>query len=61
MENNKKHVLNFEDLKCIIIGKYTISFMPKNMNNELLTTRIEYKDEIINIINKKDILIVDNN
>lgn len=54
IDNEKKsHVLDWDEIKYILIGKYTISFIPNN-NKEFITTRIDYKDKIISILKKYD-------
>ena len=58
--NEQKYKLKFDEIKGIIMGNYTLSFIPKDMKKQFITTRIEYKDEIIKALKKynKDKLII---
>ena len=58
--NEQEYKLNFNEVKGIIIGNYTISFIPKDMKKKFITIRIEYKDEILKTLEKykKDNLII---
>lgn len=49
---NKKYELNLDEIKKVVIGNYTITFVPNDINKEFITTRIEYKDEIIDTLKK---------
>lgn len=58
--DNTDYKIFFNEIKGVIIGKYTITFIPNDLSKQFITTRIEYKDEIISIFKKlkKDNLIV---
>ena len=58
--NEQKYKLKFDEIKGIIMGNYTLSFIPKDIKKQFITTRIEYKDEIIKALKKynKDKLII---
>lgn len=51
--------LNFKDIRWIILNKYSITFLPKNKGATLIAIEIKYRDQIINNIKDKS-LIVDN-
>jgi len=54
IDNAKKNIsLNWDEIKYILIGSYTISFIPNN-NKEFITTRIDYKDKITAALKKYD-------
>ncbi len=44
--------LLWDDVNYIIIGKFTVSFIPKEETNRIITTRIEYKDKILKMLKK---------
>ena len=49
--SDKKYKLNFDEIKKVLIGQHTVTFVPTN-NKEFITTRIEYKDEIVKTLKK---------
>ena len=52
IENNKKYQLKFDEIRKILIGNYTITFVPNDVSKSFITTRIEYKNEIIGALKK---------
>lgn len=61
VENDQKQVqLNWDDIQFIIVGKYTINFIPKDKNQQFITTRTAFKDDVFKAIkkfNKEDLII----
>lgn len=49
---DSKFEIEADELKAIIIGKYTITFIPNDSNKNFITTRIEYKDKIVKALKK---------
>ena len=49
---DKKYELKFDEIKKILIGNYTITFIPNDIGKNFITTRIEYKKEIIETLKK---------
>ena len=47
-----KYDIGWKDIKYILINKYSISFIPRDKNNILLSISTEYKDKVIDAINK---------
>ena len=62
-DNNKSFRVEFDDLKYVVINKYSICFIPKNKLSALISINVEYKKDVIDALSKykKDYLIVDNN
>ena len=62
-DNNKSFRVDFDDLKYVVINKYSICFIPKNKLSALISVNIEHKKDVIDAFlkYKKDYLIVDNN
>ena len=60
--NGKSLQLNFDEIKFILLGKYTINFIPNDITKPFITTNIIYKEEVINTLRKykKDNLIIYN-
>ncbi len=56
--------LNLEDLKSILITKYCIAFLPKNLTkSNIIIIPIDYKSECFNLLEKhniKDLVFVQN-
>ena len=50
--SNMKYDIGWKDIKYILINKYSISFIPRDKNNILLSISTEYKDKVIDAINK---------
>lgn len=49
---DSKFEIEADVLKAIIIGKYTITFIPNDSSKHFITTRIEYKDKIVKALKK---------
>lgn len=60
--SGKELKLNWDEIKYIIFGKNTISFIPNNISKPFITTNIMYKEEIIKTLKeyKKEELIIYN-
>ena len=56
---DKKFNLKFDEIKKILIGNYTITFIPNDITKNFITTRIEFKEDITKALKKykKDNLI----
>ena len=59
---NEKYDVNWEDIKYIIINKYSICFMHKTIKNVLIAISTDYVEDVMKVIKKyeKNDLIVDN-
>jgi len=44
--------INFEDVACILINKYSICFVPKTTKNAMISITSNYKDQIIKLLKK---------
>ena len=55
--NNTKVKMELKDINKVLEGKYTITFIPKELSIPFITTRIEYKEEINKVINQNNIYI----
>lgn len=49
---NTKYDIKWEDIKYILINKYSINFIPKDKNNILLSISTEYQDKVLEAIKK---------
>lgn len=60
--SNKKLKLDWDEIKSIIFGKYTISFISNDISKPFITTNIIYKEEVIKTLKKykKEDLIIYN-
>ena len=56
---DEQYRLNFNDICWIILNKYSITFLPKTEGSTLIAVEIKYKNQIIDNIKEKH-LIVDN-
>ena len=56
---NENSRLEMSEIQYIIINKYSICFLPRNMGSTLIAVEIDYKDSILNAIDNKGI-VVDN-
>ena len=55
-------IINYDNIKYILISKYTISILPNNNSMLLISIPIEYKNEVIEALQKSgnNDLIIDN-
>ena len=62
IDDDKNIRIKWEDIKHIIINKYTITIIPKTILNGFTSIDVKYKDEVINTLKKydKEKLLVDN-
>ena len=61
-DDNKSFKVKFKDIKCVIMNKYSICFIPNSLNNAIISMTIEYKNDIINVLKKykREELIINN-
>ena len=50
--SSAKYNIKWEELKYILFNKYSINFIPKDKNNILLSISTEYKEQVLEAINK---------
>lgn len=56
---NERTRLEMSEIQYIIINKYSICFLPREINSTMIAINIRYKDSVMNAISNKEI-IVDN-
>lgn len=58
----KSYKLKWENIKYILINKYSISFIPENASMVVISTDLEYKDQVFKALKEvnKENLVVDN-
>ena len=56
---NEKTRLEMSEIQNILINKYSICLLPKNINSKMIAVDVKYKDSILKAIDNKS-LIIDN-
>ncbi len=55
--------INWEDIECILVNKYSICFIPKNGSSNIIGVSIKYRHKIVETIkkyNKSKLLVINN-
>ena len=53
--------LNFKDMQWILLNKHSITFIPKNEGATLIAVEIKYKNQVIDNIKEKQIIVDNSN
>ncbi len=62
-DEKKSIMVKWDDIACVVINKYSISFIPKTIFGFVISVSINNKDDIVKAIKKanRDSLLIDNN
>lgn len=55
--DSEKTRLLISEIQYILINNYSISFLPQNINSKMIAVNVAHKNEILNSINEKNIII----
>ena len=55
--DSEKTRLLISEIQYILINNYSIAFLPQNINSKMIAVNVAYKNEILNSINEKNIII----
>lgn len=55
--DGEKTRLLMSEIQYILINNYSISFLPQNINSKMIAVNVAHKNEILNSINEKNIII----
>lgn len=55
--DGEKTRLLMSEIQYILINNYSIAFLPQNISSKMIAVDVAHKNEIINSINEKDIII----
>lgn len=55
--DGEKSRLLMSEIRYVLINNYSIAFLPQNVNSKMIAIDVAHKNEIINSINEKDIII----
>lgn len=55
--DSEKTRLLMSEIQYILINNYSIAFLPQNINSKMIAVDVAHKNEIINSINEKNIII----
>lgn len=55
--DSEKTRLLMSEIQYILINNYSISFLPQNINSKMIAVNVAHKNEILNSINEKNIII----
>lgn len=55
--DSEKTRLLISEIQYILINNYSISFLPQNINSKMIAVDVAHKNEILNSINEKNIII----
>lgn len=55
--DGEKTRLLISEIQYILINNYSISFLPQNINSKMIAVNVAHKNEILNSINEKNIII----
>ncbi|WP_405320664.1 hypothetical protein [Methanobrevibacter thaueri] len=53
--------LNFKDMQWILLNKHSLTFIPKNEGTTLIAVEIKYKNQVIDNIKEKQIIVDNSN
>ena len=60
---NSVYKINWEDMECILVNKYSICFIPKTGSSGIISVPIEYRHKVVETIkkyNKQKLLVINN-
>lgn len=55
--DSEKTRLLMSEIQYILINNYSIAFLPQNINSKMIAVNVTHKNEILNSINEKNIII----
>lgn len=55
--DGEKTRLLMSEIQYILINNYSIAFLPQNINSKMIAVNVAHKNEILNSINEKNIII----
>jgi len=55
--DSEKTRLLISEIQYILINNYSIAFLPQNINSKMIAVNVAHKNEILNSINEKNIII----
>lgn len=55
--DGEKTRLLISEIQYILINNYSIAFLPQNINSKMIAVNVAHKNEILNSINEKNIII----
>lgn len=55
--DSEKTRLLMSEIQYILINNYSIAFLPQNINSKMIAVNVAHKNEILNSINEKNIII----